>query len=547
MNKYIKTTLAVGFATIALTACEDLDTEPKGRYITEESKKETLEVNPQMADAGIAGMAATVNQFGAIAGTDTHNDFGYASVMLGSECQGQDMVNAYIGYNWFRNWSCWTSPTPSGYPTTYAWYNFYKQIFASNSVLNSIDADTENPDLQFYRAQACMTRAFDYWNLAQYYQFNYKGHENSPCLPIVTNENALEVEQKGAPRATVQEVYDQILKDATEAIDLLTASGKSPEQMTTSKPKRFGSLATAYGMRARVYLTMHKYAEAAADAASAIQNFDGAPLSLAAAYRPGFVDIASSNWMWGIPVNESDRVVTTGICNWPSMANTLISNTYAEVGAWRSINVALYNYIPKTDVRKGWWLDENLHSDMLNKEEAAFIAAKGGDIDPYTNVKFGPYQGVVGNTTHAEDIPLMRIEEMYYIQAEGLAMSGNVNEGVLALTNFVKTYRDPNYAFMANSAEDVQNEVWMQRRVEFWGEGVSWFDLMRLDKPVVRTGTNWDTSSSFNIPASTGNMDHAKIRIYCIPQGEINGNKALSESDNNPSGVRPSPATWTEY
>ena len=34
MNKYIKTTLAVGFATIALTACEDLDTEPKGRYIT---------------------------------------------------------------------------------------------------------------------------------------------------------------------------------------------------------------------------------------------------------------------------------------------------------------------------------------------------------------------------------------------------------------------------------------------------------------------------------------------------------------------------------
>jgi hypothetical protein len=34
--------------------------------------------------------------------------------------------------------------------------------------------------------------------------------------------------------------------------------------------------------------------------------------------------------------------------------------------ASRCINSKLWNEIPSTDVRKGWWLDANLHSPIVN-------------------------------------------------------------------------------------------------------------------------------------------------------------------------------------
>ena len=60
-------------------------------------------------------------------------------------------------------------------------------------------------------------------------------------------------------------------------------------------------------------------------------------------------------------------------------------------------------------------------------------------------MKFGPYNNVVGQSTNANDIPLMRIEEMYLIKAEAEAMGGNPSAGKSTLNDFVKTYRDPEY------------------------------------------------------------------------------------------------------
>ena len=62
------------------------------------------------------------------------------------------------------------------------------------------------------------------------------------------------------------------------------------------------------------------------------------------------------------------------------------------------INSMLYKKIPDTDVRKGWWVDENLHSPLL--EAISWNGASGDDLakleiddvklafTPYTNVKF---------------------------------------------------------------------------------------------------------------------------------------------------------------
>lgn len=545
MKKYIKATMAVALGAMVLSSCEDLDTQNKSRYVTADQKTATLEMNPDMASAGVAGISASVTQCMAI--FSSHCDFGYASVMLGTDLQGDEMGVPNIGYNHFPYWTRFSSPTPNGTPSNEAWYTIFKQIYACNSVAQSIGADTEVKELQFNRAQAVLTRAFDYWILAQLYQFNYDGNQSAPCVPIVTNENAAEVEQNGAPRATVEEVYAQVLKDVNEAIDLLEKSGLQPSQMVASKAKRYGSLATAYGQRARVYLTMHRYADAARDARAAITHAESHGircLSAQEAAVPGFTDIDNVNWMWGIPVNESDRIVTSGIINWTSMVNSFFDGGYATAGVWKFCGASLYSQIPASDVRKGWFLDENGQSKNLTSAQQAWCDSQDVPMNPYTNVKFGGYQGATPFTVAACDYPLMRIEEMYLIEAEGLAMSGG--DGANALTNWVKAYRNPNFVSNATSPEGVQMEVYLQRRIELWGEGLSWYDKMRLNLPVDRTNQNFDVPFAFYVPGQNAAVDpeHALVRIYCIPEGEINGNKAIKSTDNNPSVNAPDPATW---
>lgn len=542
MNKYIKASLVAAVAAVSFTACEDLDVENKSKYVTTEQKEATLKINPDRAEAGIAGISAAANQYESV--YSNHFDFGYASTMLGLDLQGTDMICDYVGYNWFRYWSGFTSPSPSGTPSSECWYVIYKQVFACNSVASTIPTDTEDPSLMFYRAQALTTRAFDYWVLAQLYQFNYEGHQNSPCVPIVTDENSAEVAANGAPRATVEEVYTQILNDLNEALELLQKSGKTPAEMIDSKPKRYASVATAYGMLARVYLTMHKYAEAAAAADQAIANFSGNVLSMSGAAKPGFWSIDESDWMWGIPVNETDRIVTSGIVNWPSHMNTF-TDGYVSVGAWRYCSVDIYDNIPASDVRKGWFLDENGQSANLTALQQRYIDNQDSPCPAYTNVKFAGYKDGIGVTEPANDIPLMRIEEMYLIKAEGLAMSGQTGTAAEFLQSFVQSYRNPSYVCLASTADDLQKEVYQQRRVELWGEGLSYFDIMRLDLPINRLNQNWAPQETFVIPQSVYVSQRSACRIYCIPQGEINGNKALSASDNNPTGLRPD-ATWTE-
>jgi hypothetical protein len=125
----------------------------------------------------------------------------------------------------------------------------------------------------------------------------------------------------------------------------------------------------------------------------------------------------------------------------------------------------------------------------------------------------------------------MRIEEMYLIKAEAEAMSGG--DGTATLTSFVQTYRDPSYSF---SGGDVQEEVFHQRRIELWGEGLNWFDIMRLNKGVDRRGGAYPNANMiFNI------APESDILLWRIPEAEVQANRALNEGDNNPSAPVPTP------
>ena len=125
----------------------------------------------------------------------------------------------------------------------------------------------------------------------------------------------------------------------------------------------------------------------------------------------------------------------------------------------------------------------------------------------------------------------MRIEEMYLIKAEAEGMNGSSS----ALESFVQEYRDPDYTFSGSAAE-IQEEVIRQRRIELWGEGLSWYDIMRLNKGVDRRGGGYPNATMvFNIPSGSD------ILVWRIPEAEIQANPVISEADNNPSAPAPSP------
>lgn len=530
MNKYSKI-LTIALGTLAVTGCNDLDTEIKGYYATTEEKKEVVDQDPEKLKYAVTGVMGVMGKIQQV--YENHLDIGFPFIMLALDSRGMDMPSDNMGYNWF-SFECEMSDGDSNnYTNNMCWRYPYKQIFAVNTLLGTTGTESTDPETQFFIANGLAARAYSYWLLAQCFQFTYAGHENAPCVPIITEKNSEQIAlDGGAPRATVAQVYDQIIADLTTAISYLGSCQVAPKDVIESKPKCLVSLATAYGLRARAYLVMQKWAEAKADAEAAIAAFDGSPATILQASAPYFKSIDEPCWMWGIAINETDAGMG-GYPNWPSHLGTFNKPSYAVSGAWRRISKTLYATIPATDVRLGWWLNGQKASTNVNSTMIQYI--EDNSVPAYCQVKFAPYNDVVGNSLKAQDIPLMRIEEMYLIKAEAQAMAGDATGGALALTEFVSTYRDPGYTCTASTPADVQEAVWMQRRLELWGEGLSWFDIMRLKKGIDRRGGGWPEDWVYNI------APESNIMRLVIPQGEINANKFINPGDNNPVSPQPLP------
>lgn len=504
--------------SMSLVGCNDLDTKPYSDHVTTEEKAAAIADMPSLASAGVVGISSTYNQYMAV--YSNHIDFGWPSVMLFMDSMF-DVVGLNTGYNWFSSAGSYNLGNNNNYMNNLGWYYAYKVIRSANDVLANIDADTTDPDLQLYASQGYANRGFMYFNLAQLFQYTYKGHESLPCVPIITEENADQVASEGCARSTVQEVYDQALSDINKAITFLTDCGYSVSRIAETGTKRFVSLAVAYGIRARINLVMNNWQAAADDAAKAISISGATPYSIAEASVPAFASSDDHNWMWCIFVQENDRVVTSGIINFPSHMGSL-NYGYASVGAWRKVGKNLYAEIPETDCRKGWFLDEDGLSPNLSESQQAYATSAG--VPAYGQVKFAPYQGVLGTSTNANDVPMMRVEEMYLIQAEATAMAGNVPDSKTILENFVKTYRNPNYSCSATTASEMQEEVWFQRRVELYGEGFSYLDLLRLNKGLDRRGMGYPTTWVYNV--------EAPLKPFLIPNGEMEANSAIGMNND---------------
>ena len=515
-------------AALSFTACEDwMNAGPEGATKTADQKATAAEQNPNAASADIAAIYAQfVQLYSGLGdlGYSRHNDFGYSAICMFTEAQGMDFVSPNIGYNWF-GFSDWkvirdnTTTTTQGLITNLVWNEYFKIIHACNNVIEIVDRETPG-SMKYALSQALAVRAFCYLQLAQLFQKTYDPATLAlPCVPLVVDHMPAE-KQANNPRATVEEVFKLIKTDLDYACDSLKGF--------TRADKGYVNQAVAFGLRARMNLVMQNWAAAAEDAENALQLSGATPLTIAEASKPGFADNTAHNVLWANIVVETNDIVQTGIVNWPSHMSTWYGDGYTGVGATRWIASELFDEIAVSDVRKGWWLNADLESPLLN---AAGYNVMKADVlaqeTPYLNLKFGTGDGTTsGLGAAAGDWILMRAEELILIKAEGLARSGG--DGAGTLTAFVQQFRDPSYNVGAHGLS-IEDEIWWQRRVELWGEGFAWGDIVRLNKDIVRsTSSNWPEAWNQDVKASSG------IYLWRIPQAEIEANAGISESDNNP-------------
>lgn len=531
INKYLFMSLVAG---VSFTSCNDLDTEPYGDVITEDQRTEVIESNPSKLEATITAMYASLNAWESA--YDDMFDFGYPGVMIQMDSRTEDFLTVDPElYGWFSACVEWQDNLSSSAYGICRWRIPYNMIYTANQVINivgELDPNQEDNTYRFYRAQALGARAFSYWVLAQLFQFNYVGHEQSPCVPLITEANQEDVAMNGAPRATVADIYKQIIDDLSEGITLTTGNSVSRSD------KRYIDRNVLLALRARTYLCMQKYSEAAADAQAVISSGRFTALNAQQASVPGFNELSAANWIWGINMDELDA---HGLYTYSGFMGSYTYG-YAYAGMWKIICDKLFNRISTDDVRRLWWIDEDGVSNAKNYSAAdgdavAYLESIGAPT--YAVTKFAPYQNVLQQSNNPAAIPLIRIEEMYLILAEAQGLGGDIPTGKATLEQFVNDYRWTGrsaYTCEATTPADFLDEVWFQRRVELWGEGMSYFDVMRLNKGVDRTNSNWEETGNqvsqyaYNIPAG------AAVMLSQIPQSELEGNPALSAADQNPTG-----------
>lgn len=529
MKTYKISILTVAAGMLAASCSDINDQEPESGYLTKEQNQTVIEAMPERIDATFSGMFSMMLKPTGLYGThfssQRADDFGFGMMAISQDLEGADMSMQDNNYNWFSSCGELTSRT-ANYANPYIRYvNPYMQIGIANEILASYPEDTEDETALHTMAQARAIRAFDYMQLAPYFAFSYTSAPDSLCVPIIKDG----ADYTNNPRATVKEVWDYIEEDLTWAVEHLDGYVRSDKGKIDQS--------VAYGLRARARLAMGKWAEAAEDADKAMSGYS--PASIDEVSTPAFCSVSEHNWMWGFIMDET-TANTFGYATTASWISAFSWDGYAAATQNTPvINTLLYDKIPSTDVRKGWWLDADLHSPLLEGLQWGTEDVKGQDIAtwedpdgnklaflPYTNVKFGMKAGI-GSVVNSNDWPFMRVEEMILIKAEGLAKSGNEGQARQVLESFVKTYRDPSYSSTAGG-RSLADEIWFQRRVELWGEGFFTADMKRLGKPLVRfhqgTESSVPDAFQFNVAATDGWLNMR------FPQSEMNNNAAIVDN-----------------
>ena len=473
-------------------------------------------------------------------------DFALPAIHIATESMTGDLViTGNIGYDWFNQWG-----TNNALGSDYAvgaltWNNYYSWIMMANNVINLIDETnvaTLGAAERSYLGFAYAYRAMFYLDLVRLYEFKENtvteaGNLLGLGVPIVLPETT-EAEAKNNPRAKVDDIYNTVIFPDLEKAEKLLSNYAAPDKYTIS-------LAMVYGLKARAYLERgtakddaEAYRSAAEYARKSITASGCTPLTQEQWEDPinGFNNAGSNDaWIWGLALPSES--VANLYCFTVHMS---CENDWAPYHAGRAINRNLYNSIDTRDFRRHSWLDPDRSSYAYKSCRADSKQYFAESLADYANIKFRPAQGAykeykVGG---AADHCCMRVEEMYFIEAEATAQAGDIPGSIRLLNEFMNSYRmmRGTYDCSAKSTtlKSFVNELMLQKRVEFWGEGIVMFDMKRLDMSSKRgyVGTNAPASYRLNVEG------RAPYWNFVIGRNEGQNNTVIATQNNpDPSGL----------
>ena len=484
-------------------------------------EKEYLDTNPtdQLLEGSV--FTTTKNAWAAINGMhramffqySSQDQAGQGSVMINMDQLGEDLVNTSAGNNWWISTYQWLTHRNENAGTVEFVYRFYYKLIANaNMIIANIDNATgPEADKKAIKGQALAYRAWAHHQLVQIFGERYKaGGGNTqlgvPLMIINTTE--------GQPRATVEEVYTQINTDLDAAIALLTE---------TRNAKSHININVAKGMKARVALTMGKWAEAATLAKEA-RTGGNMRLENGTEIMAGFNNVSTPGWMWGTAQVQDQ---TTYFYSFFAYMSVNFNSTNIRTNP-KAINKNLYAAIKDSDLRKKWWVPtptsiRDANNKIIGRNVGGYEIPATYSIFPYMNRKF---ISAGGTGSSIGDVPYMRVAEMYLIEAEALARAGQNGPAAQVLYDFAVT-RNPSYALSTNTGQALIDEIMIQRRIELWGEGFRFLDLKRTNIALDRSGAN-------HVPVVMG--DAVKIPAgdkqwqWLFPRRELNPNPAIVQN-----------------
>lgn len=538
-NNILKSFLILAAAAFVASGCIK-ETFPENGTATAAQVASSSSALQAMLNSIPAAMVTT-GTAGYLSGYDVHFDFGIGNIHLMTENMLEDFVTLADNPYYNRNYAygmC-EDQGPRYIYCAYFWDCYYPWIKTCNDIISSVRAGGEEPaaNIAPILGKAYAYRAFFYLDLARLFEFKKNKYFSHPELegltvPII-NENTKETDANNNPRAKRDSMYNFILSDLKNAEKYLADAEKNVYEP---------GIDVVNGLRARAYLEMGASGDAGAydkavEYAQKVIDAGYTVLTQAKWEDPvnGFNNATANGWIWGVGITAENF---NNICTYAAFLCSEGQWGYAPL-AQLGASKRFYEAIPDTDFRKHSWLDPKrleyynykFAGTEINGKEFLAGNANVPEAKDYEHIKFRPAGGNCTdyNIGNATDIPLMRVEEMYFIKAEALAQSGNLDDGKKVLTDFIKT-RNAAYTCQASSNADFLEDLLFQKRVEFWGEGILIFDYKRLDHGITRgyKGTNWPTDWCFNCEGRSPQWN------IVITRAETQANKGIPDELNNP-------------
>lgn len=425
--------------------------------------------------------------------------YGYNSVNLMRENKGLDIVNPG---GWYQFDYRQENREPTYRRTRWLWAFFYEHINQLNVLLEGVEgASFSQAEKTAFAAEARALRAYMYFELIREFQHSITKDPNAPGVPLYTEPTSIQNTGKG--RGTVQQVYDLINEDIAFATANLDADRLLKSQVNSN---------VAWGMAARIYLEQRRWQ----DAVNAAQKARAGLALDASNYRNNYNDLSSPEVIWGFPQTQES--------GGQSLFYGTPSSFYEQTGNGYDnfyMNTSFVSTFSMTDIRNTFIVGNSNPNNSRRYFTNKFGKPSTADVPLITGevVK-------LRETDFNESLPMMRVAEMYLIEAEAKAELGNADARTV-LFNLQKN-RDPEVSPSNNTGAALINEILLERRKELYGElGISWLDIKRRQLPLVRTG-NHPAAYLFSFPANDARL------ITKLPQNEIDTNDAITEADQNP-------------